>query len=413
MKKIKKIKNIKEMQNKFKKNKLRNLMKVFVFIISIILIVVILVALGNKRMNSVQQKQASILQDLKRDLKELKYNLMGLSRHKNNNNNVFYLSEEPVPASTAVSKVFYQSLSNTTQPDVESKLTGIPKTHNQWDNIIADRDELAAIKAKAISKKFKTSIMKDNIANVDVYWVTPSVIDPKLRGKVLVYIHGGAFMFNGGLASTIEASIIANYAKMPVLAIDYSKGPDSPAPAAMDDITAVWKKLLKTRRAKSMVMGGTSAGATLTMVAIQNFNRLKLPTPAALYLGTPAIEVNQIGDSKYINEGMDRNLVSWRGMVQEMANLYTGDNSPKSPIVSPAYGSFKNFPPTYLITGTRDILLSDTIRAHRAIKRAGGEAVLNVYEGQSHGDYIAVLNSPESKEHYTELAKFFRKYLLR
>jgi len=39
------------------------------------------------------------------------------------------------------------------------------------------------------------------------------------------------------------------------------------------------------------------------------------------------------------------------------------------------------------------------------------EADLHIYEGQAHGDYIAMWNAPESAEHYAELNAFVLKYL--
>ncbi|MHC4647211.1 MAG: alpha/beta hydrolase, partial [Planctomycetota bacterium] len=85
----------------------------------------------------------------------------------------------------------------------------------------------------------------------------------------------------------------------------------------------------------------------------------------------------------------------------------------KHPYVSPVYGDFENFPPSYLITGTRDLMLSDTVRVHRKLRRAGVEADLHVYEGQSHADYLMVWNAPESDEHFAELNAFLVKHLKR
>ena len=55
--------------------------------------------------------------------------------------------------------------------------------------------------------------------------------------------------------------------------------------------------------------------------------------------------------------------------------------------------------------------MSDAVRAHRALRRAGVEAELHIYEGQSHGDYLYVMNAPESEEHYAELNRFVIKHL--
>ena len=81
------------------------------------------------------------------------------------------------------------------------------------------------------------------------------------------------------------------------------------------------------------------------------------------------------------------------------------------PMLSPVYGDMAGFPPTILTSGTRDLLLSNTVRVHRKLRAAGVEAVLQVYEGQSHAHYIRDDTAPETKEVFEEIAAFFDKHL--
>jgi acetyl esterase/lipase len=90
--------------------------------------------------------------------------------------------------------------------------------------------------------------------------------------------------------------------------------------------------------------------------------------------------------------------------------LYANGEDLKSPLLSPIYGDFKGFPPTILISGTRDLLLSNTIRAHRKLRSAGVEADLHVYEGESHAMYLTSFPSPESRDALGEIAKFFDRH---
>ena len=69
------------------------------------------------------------------------------------------------------------------------------------------------------------------------------------------------------------------------------------------------------------------------------------------------------------------------------------------------------FPPAILTTGTRDLLLSNTVRVHRKLRAAGVEADLQVYEGQSHANYLRDDTAPETKEAFEEIARFFDKHL--
>jgi epsilon-lactone hydrolase len=69
--------------------------------------------------------------------------------------------------------------------------------------------------------------------------------------------------------------------------------------------------------------------------------------------------------------------------------------------VSPVYGDFSGFPPAILTTGTRDLLLSNTVRVHRKLRQAGVEAALQVFAAQSHAQYLFD-DAPETKEAFSE-----------
>ncbi len=68
-------------------------------------------------------------------------------------------------------------------------------------------------------------------------------------------------------------------------------------------------------------------------------------------------------------------------------------------------------PPVLLISGTRDLLLSCTVRMHRKFLNAGIEADLHVFEGMPHAFYTIFSDTEESREAFEEMAKFFSKHL--
>ena len=92
------------------------------------------------------------------------------------------------------------------------------------------------------------------------------------------------------------------------------------------------------------------------------------------------------------------------------AEVYAGDHDLKNPLISPIYGDFSGFPPTYLVSGTRDLFLSDTVRAHRKLRDAGVVADLNVFEGVPHGAYL-VPGSGEYNAALGDLKKFLQIHL--
>jgi acetyl esterase/lipase len=69
------------------------------------------------------------------------------------------------------------------------------------------------------------------------------------------------------------------------------------------------------------------------------------------------------------------------------------------------------FPPTILTSGTRDLLLSNTVRVHRKLRNLGIDSFLQVYEGQSHAHYGRDDRIPEVREAFTEIGTFLNSHL--
>ncbi|MEA3455974.1 MAG: alpha/beta hydrolase fold domain-containing protein [Campylobacterota bacterium] len=321
------------------------------------------------------------------------------------------IASHTLPVPVGASSVIQEAVLNAPSPNAKPAKKSTPQTKEEWKAWAAKINTKAAVGAQALAKELKVSVRQGAINGVNVYRLTPAEIDPKHKDHLFVYLHGGAYVLLGGEAGIGEAVLVAARTRMPVISVDFRMPPEHPAPAAIDDVVTVWKHLLKSRSASSMALGGSSSGGGLTIASIHRFKELKLSLPGALYLGTPAVEVDKIGDSRYINEGADRLLASWDGVPHKAFSLYASDYDHKHPYVSPIYGDFEDFPPSYLISGTRDLLLSDTIRTHRKLRAAGVDADLNVYEGLSHREYIVIPNAPESLEHYGELNAFLLEHL--
>jgi acetyl esterase/lipase len=95
-------------------------------------------------------------------------------------------------------------------------------------------------------------------------------------------------------------------------------------------------------------------------------------------------DVTKTGDSFYTNEKVDNVLVSRDGFCQAATIIYAKGHDLSDPLLSPVYGDMHGFPPAILTTGTRDLLLSNTVRVHRKLLRSGVPAILEVFEGESH-----------------------------
>ena len=122
-------------------------------------------------------------------------------------------------------------------------------------------------------------------------------------------------------------------------------------------------------------------------------------------------DLTNSGDSFATNALIDNVLVAADASCTARAWMYAGGHDLRDPLLSPVFGDMAGFPPTALFTGTRDLLLSDTVRVHRKLRQAGVEAQLHVYEGQPHAAYGRDVSAPETKEHFAEVMRFFDRHL--
>ena len=262
-----------------------------------------------------------------------------------------------------------------------------------------------------LRERMNVSIERTDMGGARAYTITPNELSPDKADKVVLELHGGCYALWPGESGTKEASILAGFGGYKVVSVDYRMPPEAVFPAALDDAVAVYKELLKATPAENIGVFGSSAGGALTLQLVHKLKQLGLPVPGAIAPATPMADATKVGDSFYTNEKVDNILVSRDGFCDSATVIYAAGHDLKDPLISPIYGAFDGFPPAILLTGTRDLLLSNTVRTHRKLRRAGVEAQLVVFEGQSHNQYAFDDSLPETKEAFTEIAGFFDAHL--
>ncbi len=133
--------------------------------------------------------------------------------------------------------------------------------------------------------------------------------------------------------------------------------------------------------------------------------------PAAASFGSPWADMTRTGDSYATNEWLDNVLVSYDGYLSRAARLYAAGHDLRDPALSPIYGDFSGLPPAILLSGTRDLFLSNTVRTHRKLRDAGVEAELHLFEGLSHAQFALTPNASVTRTACKEIAQFFDRHL--
>lgn len=256
---------------------------------------------------------------------------------------------------------------------------------------------------KGRARRYGVEVSKGRIAGVPVKWVLRAGVDPATDKRLLINFHGGGFIVDSGSLS--ETIPLAGLTGIPVVTVMYRMAPEHQFPAAVDDALAVYKHALTERDAQSIAIYGSSAGAILTMQLLARIKAERLPMPAAAGVFSGGSDLTITGDCEaYLPAIMGSRTAS------ETLNEYCGETDRTDPLLSPAQGDLSGLPPMMLMTSTRDQLLSHTVLTDLALRKAGVEVDLRVYEGMAHA-FWAWIECPETDIALAAQADFFAKHI--
>ena len=250
------------------------------------------------------------------------------------------------------------------------------------------------------------------IGGVHTYVYAPkSGISEINKQRVLINLHGGGFSGCWPGCAELESIPISALMQIKVVSVDYREGPEHKFPAASEDVASVYRELLKTYSPRSIGIYGCSAGGMLTAMSVAWFQTHNLPSPGAV--GIYCASAGSFGgDATYIAFpfGEGRVPVSRPPAASQLG--YFSGSDPKDPMVSPIESAeiLAKFPPTLLITGTRDFAMSGTLHTDAELTRQGVPTELHVWDGLFHGFFYNA-EIPESRDAFNVMIKFFDRHL--
>jgi monoterpene epsilon-lactone hydrolase len=270
-------------------------------------------------------------------------------------------------------------------------------------------EHMVASREPGVIKTFGITIADKQMGGVPVVEVLP----PAYRddGTVLIYVHGGGFIGGSAHSSLISSGLMARATGRRVISVNYTLAPKGQWPLVTDQLVAVYRAVLASGVPSTRIgMYGESAGGNIIAGTAFKIRDQGLPAPAGLVLISPASDLTGAGDTRVTLKEADPIL--YAPAVQPAIDLYAPPADQRNPYVSPVYGDFaKGYPPTLIIGGTKEILLSDMVRLHRAIRAAGGESRLELYEGMPHAFPPSMAETPEGRSAVGEQVAFWKQHL--
>lgn len=245
------------------------------------------------------------------------------------------------------------------------------------------------------------------VHGLEALWLRPKRAPER---KLLLYLHGGAYIMGNIATHRQLVSHIARAANVHTLLPEYRLAPEHPFPAAVDDAVGLYQGLLADGyAAKDIAIAGDSAGGGLTMATLLSLRDAGEPLPAAACLLSPWLDLAATGASMGTHAQRD----PWFKPqdIPLVASYYCNENQIRDPLVSPVYGDFARLPPLYIQVGEEEILLSDSTRAAEKADAAGVDCMLEVWPGMWHVFQMFVHLMPESPAAIRKIGVFIGKAL--
>ena len=235
-------------------------------------------------------------------------------------------------------------------------------------------------------------------------WLEP----PEADGPVMLYFHGGGFVFASLRTHGALIAALARAARARSLAIEYRLAPEHPAPAALQDALLAYRQLLAQGiPARRIVLAGDSAGGTLVLETLLALRDAGEPLPAAGVAICPWVDLGGSGASFQSNADFD-----FVGDVhcRLAATSYAADISTTSTEISPCYADLTGLPPLLVQAGALEVLL-DQIREFVGKARAAGvDVTCSVYEDMVHVWHMMAAAAPQSLEAIAEVGAFISRH---
>ena len=259
--------------------------------------------------------------------------------------------------------------------------------------------------SRLLMKAFRVKLERTTINGMYAEWLRPK---KATRGKVLLYLHGGAYVLCNCRTHRQMVSHIARAAGIDALVPEYRLSPEHKFPAAIDDAVGVYRELLASGiNPEDIIISGDSAGGGLAVATLLSLRHAGDPMPAAAVLLSPFLDATASGESATTRADKDPWFHSSDMAV--VVEHYCGEAEVRNPLVSPVFANVSGLPPVYIQVGDDEILLSDSTRFADMLREAGGEADIEIWPEMWHVFQLFVGKMPESRKAIRKIGTYIRR----
>lgn len=237
---------------------------------------------------------------------------------------------------------------------------------------------------------------------LNAMWFTPRKCN---EDRVILYFHGGGYCT--GSVRTHKAMIarIARASACKALGVDYRLAPEHSYPAALEDAITAYKGLRKEGYT-NIFLAGDSAGGGLSMAMMLKLRDAGEPMPAGAVLISPWVDLTMSGESIETKSNLDPLIDPI--VLKTFAARYYGDEDPRHPHISPLFGDLHDLPPVMIQVGGHEVILDDSTRLAKKLKKAGNDVDLSIWDNMFHVWHYLGGILPEAGDAIRAIGRYIR-----
>ncbi len=219
-------------------------------------------------------------------------------------------------------------------------------------------------------------------------WFKFHIGEPRGKTRKILYLHGGGWVMNSGLAQFAFAEYLARETGAEIWFPEYPIIPEHNGKEALDMSMALYRDMLKECPGEAIALGGDSAGGGLAVSVALQIKAEGLPQPNNLFLispgcncgGTPRNDEEQ----DYENLLLERDpIVSTRAFPTAL-KLWSGPLETDDWRVNPMTGDLKGLPPMLVFAGGHEAMEMGIRQFVEEAIRQDADVVYYVKNGEGH-----------------------------
>ncbi|MGV0626762.1 alpha/beta hydrolase [Mycolicibacter minnesotensis] len=235
--------------------------------------------------------------------------------------------------------------------------------------------------------------------------------------RVVLYMHGGAFLACGANTHGRLVTKLSKYADSPVLVVEYRMIPKHSIADAVDDCYDGYRWLRRQGyEPDQIVLAGDSAGGYLSLALAERLLEEESATgeyevPAAIVAMSPLLEIAKEGKQAHpnIDTGAMFPPKAFDALVELVEDAARRDRTHGGRVLEPLRHVRPGLPPTLIHVSGSEVLLHDARLGAKVLAAAGVPVELRVWPGQIHVFQLTAPFVPEADRSLRQIGEYIRE----